>query len=83
MNKSEQNILSFITGLAVGAIAGILLAPEKGKDTQEKLKKQSKKLKGEMGKQLTSLQDKLEEMSKKVASYQNKSEGEATEVKED
>lgn len=82
MNKSEQNILSFITGLAVGAIAGILLAPEKGKDTQDKLKKQSKKLKGEMGKQLSTLQEKLEEMSKKVADFQKK-EGEVSEVSED
>lgn len=85
MNNTEQNILSFITGLAAGAIAGILLAPNKGSDTQEKLKKQSKKFKDEMGKQLSNLQDKLEHINENISKFSNgeQKEGEAVEIKDE
>ena len=85
MNKPEQNILSFITGLAVGAIMGILLAPNKGKETQEKIKKQSKKVKNEIRKQVSYLQNKLEHINEDISRFQNEEvkEGEAVEVKEE
>lgn len=35
--KSINYLLAFIGGAAVGAAAGILLAPEKGSDTREKI----------------------------------------------
>lgn len=34
---SSKVLLGFLGGLAVGAIAGILLAPEKGSDTRKKI----------------------------------------------
>ena len=32
-----KTILGFIAGLSIGAIAGILLSPEKGADTRQKI----------------------------------------------
>lgn len=37
MSKGGSNLLMFITGAAVGAIAGILYAPDKGINTRDKL----------------------------------------------
>lgn len=34
---SSKVLLGFLGGLAIGAIAGILLAPEKGSDTRKKV----------------------------------------------
>ena len=36
--------LSFITGAALGAIAGIVLAPESGRETRKKIREYSDKL---------------------------------------
>lgn len=35
--SNTKTVLGFIAGAAVGALAGILLAPEKGKDTRNKI----------------------------------------------
>lgn len=35
--SSSKTLLGFIAGAAVGALAGILLAPEKGSDTRQKI----------------------------------------------
>lgn len=34
MSKKTSNILAFVSGAAVGAVAGILFAPEKGRETR-------------------------------------------------
>jgi gas vesicle protein len=34
MSKTTSNILLFVSGAAVGAVAGILFAPEKGRETR-------------------------------------------------
>jgi gas vesicle protein len=35
--SSSKTLLGFVAGAAVGALAGILLAPEKGADTRQKI----------------------------------------------
>jgi gas vesicle protein len=39
--KSNKIILGLLAGVALGAIAGILLAPEKGSDTRNNISKKS------------------------------------------
>jgi gas vesicle protein len=52
-------LFSFIAGAAVGAIAGILLAPDKGSVTREKLKNQVKDLSEDLGDKFDNLKDEL------------------------
>ena len=50
MNKTVSNFLvGFLAGAAVGAIAGILFAPEKGSKTRQNLSKKVKDLSDEFG----------------------------------
>ncbi|MEO6314998.1 MAG: YtxH domain-containing protein [Chitinophagaceae bacterium] len=38
---NTKTLLGFLAGAAVGALAGILLAPEKGSDTRKKISKKT------------------------------------------
>jgi len=44
MNNTAKIIAAFAIGAAAGAIAGILLAPDKGAETRRKLGEEGKKL---------------------------------------
>ncbi|AEK22147.1 YtxH domain-containing protein [Capnocytophaga canimorsus] len=39
MSKTGNTLLALVTGVAVGVGAGILFAPDKGKETRKKIKK--------------------------------------------
>ena len=43
--KLSNAILLLLTGIAIGAVAGILLAPEEGTKTSKKLLKKARKYK--------------------------------------
>jgi gas vesicle protein len=70
MSNSEGNLLSFITGIALGALAGtaigILVAPEKGEKTREKLASKSSQLKDELESQVEVGKDKIERFANSV-----------------
>jgi len=59
MNTSKSNIKTFLTGLlvgaAAGAIAGILLAPDKGSETRRKFAEKAKKFKDDLPDQIEAL----------------------------
>lgn len=44
MNSTGKIFTAFAAGAVVGAIAGILLAPDKGSETRRKLNEQGKKV---------------------------------------
>jgi len=43
MNDNSKLLLALVAGAAAGLVAGILLAPEKGSETREKIKDSLKK----------------------------------------
>jgi len=45
--KSEQAILGFLAGIAIGATLGILFAPDQGSSTRKKISKKSERMAGE------------------------------------
>ncbi|GJM29202.1 MAG: hypothetical protein DHS20C17_18370 [Cyclobacteriaceae bacterium] len=55
MSKTTDNLMSFLTGAAAGAILGILYAPDKGTNTRERLAYKLEKYKQK-------LEDLLEEL---------------------
>lgn len=44
MNTTSKMLAAMAVGAAVGAIAGIMLAPDKGSETRRKLKEQGKRV---------------------------------------
>lgn len=53
MNTTVKVLSGFIAGAAIGTITGILIAPDKGKNTLRKIKDESKHLSDEIGESLS------------------------------
>jgi gas vesicle protein len=45
MSKNSDSLISFLAGVATGAVLGVLFAPDKGKNTRDKLSFQLEKYK--------------------------------------
>lgn len=50
MANSGSNLLALITGAAIGAVAGLLYAPDTGENTREKLGKEAKRAQDDFNK---------------------------------
>jgi gas vesicle protein len=72
--KASNAVLLALTGIAVGAIAGVLLAPEEGSKTSKKLLKKANKYK-------KILEDKVSDYKAKAAGLKDNIEGAANDVK--
>jgi len=72
--KLSNAVLLLLTGIAVGAVAGILLAPEEGTKTSKKLLKKARKYK-------KILEDKVSDYKDKAADLKDNIEGAAQNVK--
>jgi gas vesicle protein len=57
---NTKTILGFIAGASIGAIIGILIAPEKGADTRQKIIDKSGDLKDAVKESITGFLDKLQ-----------------------
>ncbi|WP_448519737.1 YtxH domain-containing protein [Rhodoflexus sp.] len=60
MRKLESNLLALMAGVAIGALAGVLLAPDKGEKTRKRLADSSARLRRDM-------EDKASELKKDIA----------------
>ena len=65
MNTGQKILLSFLAGVSVGAVAGLLIAPNSGKETRKKLSQKAGDIKSSIGTQMTKLTDKVNELTKK------------------
>ena len=72
--KLSNAVLLLLTGIAVGAVAGILLAPEEGTKISKKLLKKARKYK-------KILEDKVSDYKDKAADLKDNIEGAAQDVK--
>jgi gas vesicle protein len=70
--KSKKIIAAVLAGAAVGAIAGILFAPDKGSATREKIKEAGEDLKNSFKEKINSFVDEVKEK------YENNKDGSAT-----
>ena len=62
MGNSEGNMISFIAGLAVGGLLGVLLAPEKGETTRKRIVERSNELRKD-------LEDQVEAGKKSLSTF--------------
>jgi gas vesicle protein len=69
---------AIVLGVLVGAAAGVLLAPEKGRVTRENLKKEAKDIKDKLSKDFAEVKD---DLSKSAKSGKEKFKEEAKEFK--
>lgn len=63
MNNTEGNVLSFIAGIAIGALIGVLVAPNRGEETRQKIADKSKELLDELEDQLEASKKKLNDLT--------------------
>jgi gas vesicle protein len=59
--KNSNVILGVLGGLAIGAIAGILFAPDKGTKTRKKIKAKAKDVKANFENDFENFMSKMEE----------------------
>ncbi len=75
-NSGSKTILAFATGIfvgaAVGAIGGILLAPDKGSETRRKITAKTGELKDDLSDKLDQLKDTIEEKIAEVMPKEKK-----------
>ena len=64
--KLSNAALLLLTGVAAGAIAGLLLAPEEGAETRKKLWKKSKKFKKDFEDKATEYKEKATDLKDKI-----------------
>ncbi len=82
MKKSDV-LLAFLGGAAVGAIAGILFAPDKGSETRKKIAKAAKYLGDGISERLDDLKDSVSSTIEDIKASMEKEEKAAKETKED
>ncbi len=72
--KITNAAILLLSGFALGAVAGLLLAPDEGAKTRKKLLKKAKKYKEK-------LEDKADELKGKAADLKDNIEGAAHDIK--
>ena len=80
-NYSKIGLL-LLTGIAVGAVAGLLLAPAKGTETRRQLAKKAKKLKKDLKRTADEYKDKASDLKDKVSDIKDKVVHTATKIKD-
>lgn len=78
----KKRLLVLLIGIAAGAVAGILLAPDEGANTRKKLAKKAKKFKKSIDDTATEYMDKASNFKDKVADIRNTVVDKANKVKD-
>lgn len=63
MNSTGKILTALVAGAALGAVAGILLAPDKGSETRRKLKEKGKKFRDDVKEKFRQGKEKFEDMA--------------------
>ncbi len=80
-------VIGVLAGAAVGALLGVLFAPDKGSETRKKIAKKGSDtvegLKEQLDELLCSFNEKMEAAKEEVADMYDKGKGKAEEIKKD
>lgn len=64
--KTNKAILGIISGMAIGAVLGVLFAPDKGANTRKKIAKKSRDLEKDVKSKLDYLTNKISKKTKET-----------------
>lgn len=59
MSKSSKILAAFIAGAAVGAVLGLLFAPDKGTETRKKINEEGKKMSDAIKNKFNEMKEKM------------------------
>jgi gas vesicle protein len=79
--KIKNVAILLITGVAIGTLAGLLLAPDEGSKTRKKWMKKAKKYKKDFEDKASEYKDKASEYKDKVVDLKENIEGAAKDIK--
>ena len=68
MDSNQKALVGFVVGLAAGAVAGLLLAPNSGQETRRKIADKTKDLSDDLSGQINTAISKLSDYVEKVQS---------------
>lgn len=71
MKNTSKILIAVGAGLAVGAILGVLFAPDKGSETRYKIGNSGKKLRDKFGRKIKHGKDEMKEQIKEVVEKVN------------
>lgn len=66
MNDTTKIIAAFAAGAVVGAIAGVLFAPDKGSETRRKIGEKGKKIADSMKNKIVASKEKLKSLTENI-----------------
>ena len=66
MKNITKQLVALGAGLAIGGVVGVLFAPRKGKETREKIKEDSSRLKSKLSEKLSWGKEKVAEQLSKA-----------------
>ncbi|PWJ42336.1 YtxH domain-containing protein [Sediminitomix flava] len=69
--KASEGFLLFLSGVVAGAVAGLLLAPDKGTDTQRKISDSARKMQDDLEKQVEVGKSKIEKFADQIIDQKN------------
>jgi len=71
MNNTSKVLVSLASGVALGAVLGILFAPDKGSETRKKIKNKSKKIADDVKHKFEDLKGGLKSKAQDLAKSEN------------
>jgi gas vesicle protein len=83
MASTKNVLLGLLTGVAVGAVLGVLFAPDKGTETRKKLAKSGSDFKDKLTEWGKNGMEKFEDIKDEAKSYADKGRNKADELKKD
>ena len=73
MSQNSNTLIGILAGSAIGALIGVLFAPEKGSVTRERLKSEALQAKESMEERMADLESKIKDtLDKEKASFDDK-----------